>query len=548
MIDRELRDAHGLMRDHGLDVFQSTSVMGAGSPESFARYVTPKDWEPVDVAPKIGNVNKIIEMLGGEKLYGDHPEYALRELLQNAVDAVHAQRALGKLANDGGEVLVEIERVDDDHYRLSVSDDGVGMTKYVMTNVLLDFGNSLWRSDEVRHHLPGLASTNFVATGRFGIGFYSVLMLGEKVSVISTPSVVGSAHQRRTHKLEFGTGLSGRPTLSEITHEYKSGTRISIDLNAITLQRLLLFKSRRELSLHSFSSSTPKSVSSSDAAQSVNWVHLSHAVLKLLPMSDVRIKVRIDSETRSIAEPCDWQHIEDKEFGKRLFRRFSNEQKFFAIHDKNGKCAGRLNISWSYDAILSLSINGVLCGERSGFVGALSAFEPKDAARSDASVTLERECWEEWAKVVLDQQRDNLRASELTTLNALLPTEDPQVYERDDLLFNAEGLCELLSDEGGLKLHIGDVEYSPNADNFKEADFDDYFQLDSDVILCPKASRIPDLWASFNLTPTDYLEKLRAALDARSIPYEYVTRGDLVGTVLKEDVERSVHIFRLAAK
>ena len=94
MIDRELRDAHALMRDEGWPCFAATSVLGVESPEAFARQV-PLRWEPVNAAPKIADVPKVIWALGGSTLYGDEPWIALRELLQNALYAVRALRALG---------------------------------------------------------------------------------------------------------------------------------------------------------------------------------------------------------------------------------------------------------------------------------------------------------------------------------------------------------------------------------------------------------------------------------------------------------------------
>jgi hypothetical protein len=82
MIDRELRDAHALMRDEGRPCFAATSVLGAETPEAFAQQVRVRDWEPVNVAPKIEDVPKVIAALGGSALYGDEPWIALRELLQ----------------------------------------------------------------------------------------------------------------------------------------------------------------------------------------------------------------------------------------------------------------------------------------------------------------------------------------------------------------------------------------------------------------------------------------------------------------------------------
>ena len=200
MIDRELRDAHALMRDEGRPCFAATSVLGAETPEAFARQVPVRDWEPVNVAPKIADVPKVIGALGGSTLYGDEPWIALRELLQNALDAVRALRALGYLGETEGEVEVRAERADGADWWLHVIDTGIGMSRHVLTNILLDFGNSLWRSDVLREELPGLARSGFDAVGQFGIGFYSVFMLGSQVRV-TTRRFERSARRRYDQNL-----------------------------------------------------------------------------------------------------------------------------------------------------------------------------------------------------------------------------------------------------------------------------------------------------------------------------------------------------------
>jgi hypothetical protein len=176
MIDREIRDAQTLMRDTGRTPFAAASVEHVGSPEAFATNVRTAGWEPVNVAPKIGDVPKVITNLGGATLYGNRPVLALRELIQNAEDAVRALRTLGEIEQQEGEIAVALAR-DGDLTWLHVTDTGIGMSRYVLTEVLLDFGHSLWSRESLRTELPGLASQGFKAIGRFGIGFFSVFIL-----------------------------------------------------------------------------------------------------------------------------------------------------------------------------------------------------------------------------------------------------------------------------------------------------------------------------------------------------------------------------------
>lgn len=61
---------------------------------------------------------------------------------------------------------------------LTVSDNGIGMPQEVLTGTLLDFGRSFWSTEEAASRYPGLTSdSRFQPTGRFGIGFYAILLL-----------------------------------------------------------------------------------------------------------------------------------------------------------------------------------------------------------------------------------------------------------------------------------------------------------------------------------------------------------------------------------
>lgn len=131
----------------------------------------------------------------------------IRELIQNARDAIAARRLLEGRPADWGQVSVRIRGEGEDHW-LDVSDTGVGMSSTVLTRTLLDFGASLWDSEAVADEFPGLLSKGFQHVGRFGIGFFSVFMLGQTVRVTTRRYDEGPLD---TRVLEFATGpLGGR--------------------------------------------------------------------------------------------------------------------------------------------------------------------------------------------------------------------------------------------------------------------------------------------------------------------------------------------------
>jgi len=138
------------------------------------------------------NTEKILQLLSGIELYGD-PRTAVRELLQNAFDAVREQTAHQRLshtrpsdrelARDLGKrhrVELRLEQRSDGYW-LICSDTGVGMNKRIIENYLLVSGQSR------RHDVAALerrcqqAGFTTGRTGQFGIGVLSYFMIADRL-------------------------------------------------------------------------------------------------------------------------------------------------------------------------------------------------------------------------------------------------------------------------------------------------------------------------------------------------------------------------------
>jgi len=230
MVDRELRQVDHLLQKRGITRLNATRVEGVGSPTELARYVETSGWVPVDSTVRVSDVPKIVATLGGSKLYGDDPLAAVRELIQNAADAVLARRSIERRSKHWGEVKVSLHR-DGTSIWLVVEDNGIGMSTNVLTGPLIDFGNSFWRSSLAAEEFPGLQAAGISATGKYGIGFFSVFMLGRRVRVTSRRFDKASDSVR---SLEFQNGLGSRPILFKPSPErllIDGGTRIEVELN-----------------------------------------------------------------------------------------------------------------------------------------------------------------------------------------------------------------------------------------------------------------------------------------------------------------------------
>ena len=209
MFDAELKKSNILLKDIQ---FPHTGVAGANSKEALHKYVKTVGWEPCDFSVHTSNVKKLIENLGGSKLYGD--KYlllvVLRELIQNARDAVSARCVLDDGFKDGH---IKIRFYEKDGKRtFEVEDNGIGMSLNCIKYHLLDFGSSYWKSSLTKSENQGLLSKGFKSVGKFGIGFYSIFMVAQSVEVITKRFEKGTDEAK---SIEFPEGLTLTPILSK---------------------------------------------------------------------------------------------------------------------------------------------------------------------------------------------------------------------------------------------------------------------------------------------------------------------------------------------
>jgi molecular chaperone HtpG len=126
-----------------------------------------------------------------EPLYGDYPEIGLRELIQNAVDAVlYLDRldrgpGLRRAAADGADVTAQIAH-DKTGWWVEVSDRGVGMTPEVISKYFVVVGSTIRDSTEWMRAAEAAAGTvTMPYTGRFGIGVLAAFILGREMHVLT---------------------------------------------------------------------------------------------------------------------------------------------------------------------------------------------------------------------------------------------------------------------------------------------------------------------------------------------------------------------------
>ena len=301
-VDREFRAVDSLLVDRKSSGatdgrFAIRGVAGADDLSRLAEILTTEGWTPADARVRVSNVVRLVERLGGKELYGERPHVPLRELLQNASDAVRARRKVEDRDEGWGEITVRLGSADAEGARwLVVEDTGVGMSPQVLSDHLLDFGQSFWESPRVLSELPNLLAKGFEPTGRFGIGFFSVFMWGDDVTVTSRRH---DAAKDDTTMLAFSNGLSKRPLLRAANPDEQMvdpGSRVAVLLDDRVLWRL---------GVDSETSVVPA------LAALCAW---------LAPALDVTLKVSCEGEEATAVEANDWLQIPVPELGDRITR------------------------------------------------------------------------------------------------------------------------------------------------------------------------------------------------------------------------------------
>lgn len=242
--NRELQATDALLRDVGLPPLQVNRVRGAETPDRLSALVQVIGWRPVLADVRISRVDRIVDLFGGEKLYGHQMWVPVRELIQNAADAIRYRRELepGNSAYDG-RIVARLRDDGSGHVWIEVEDDGLGMSEAVLTGPLIDFGESYISSSLVKAERPGLLSKGRKRTGKFGIGFFSAFMIADEITVLSRPFDQGVL---RSRMLKFSKDAPTRPILLNAGYDATSATvstRVTLKLERTMLEQVLRFDS-----------------------------------------------------------------------------------------------------------------------------------------------------------------------------------------------------------------------------------------------------------------------------------------------------------------
>jgi signal transduction histidine kinase len=549
-VDRELHDVDLLLRNRRREVLKAARVKGAGSPEMLARTLETQGWRPVDTRLQVSDVPRIVENLGGSKLYGDDPTVALRELIQNGADAVQARRRIEGRPASWGRITVAVEERDGDSW-LTVEDNGIGMSEMVLTGPLLDFGTSFWRSPLALEEFPGLMAAGMQAIGRFGIGFFSVFMLGSEVRVFSRRADRAKDDGRL---LEFRAGTSVRPILAPASPKQlpiDGGTRVEVRLKKDPAKRGGLLY----------------------GAYSGQKLALDRLVAAVAPCLDVEIAVAKSADPIAIARPGDWISMSEAEVLGRLNPRQDvaadkGEAKSFIrpLTDPEGRVLGRAFIEpdrYSWEASGGwVTVSGLRANQLRNVQGILLG-EAETASRDVATPLVDAATLAAWATEqaqivatqVLDEERQAKTAEVVLECGGEIG--DLKIIKWGSDWLNSDELVERLQSSTWLHVSFaGDFSYDEDLDGIHPKEFREDFQQAEDVayVLKQDGAMLKGSAGSWPRTlnrPPDWADS-NAATHVRSLirqvwgeAIEPTSRSTVVGTVNSEEIRRDIDRYEI---
>jgi hypothetical protein len=213
--------------------------------ENFAKGV---GYVPQHITLDVARADLLKLLIG--PLYGGDPGVGVRELMQNAVDAVreltaftHRHEAHKNFVTIQQDADVEISLESPDskgHSWLVVTDKGIGMTEEVIRNYFLKAGASFratdaWKKEfeidgAIKSNATGIRS-RVLRSGRFGVGALAAFLLGEEIHV-------STRHVSASKGIKFITKLDLDPVELRYDKSMPVGTSVRVKLSHQAFKRL----------------------------------------------------------------------------------------------------------------------------------------------------------------------------------------------------------------------------------------------------------------------------------------------------------------------
>ncbi|PXY43180.1 HD domain-containing protein [Flavobacterium hydrophilum] len=139
--------------------------------------IVPISFEPVTIQFEFDRM-RMFEILSDD-IYQGNPFIFIRELLQNAIDAIDFRaEALAKKQMFFTPCIKISSTNNTEFYIIEISDNGIGMDEYIIRNYLALVGRSYYRSLDFQKE-----QLNLDPISKFGIGILSCFMLSDNIEI-----------------------------------------------------------------------------------------------------------------------------------------------------------------------------------------------------------------------------------------------------------------------------------------------------------------------------------------------------------------------------
>lgn len=466
MIDKELRQTDALLADKGMPRFKAKRVFGIESPERLASLITCDNWSPIDAFIHIGDLPKIIRTLGGEELYGQDLKVPIREMIQNAKDAINARKLLENRKDNWGDIVITIGDADGLSY-IEIEDNGIGMSIEVIKNYLFDFGTSYWGSELMIEEYPGLMAKNLQQTGKYGIGFFSSFMLGENITITTRKC---SSSQQDTNIVEFRNGLNARPIIRKAnSNEYliDGGTKIKIEFQNNKLEKVLTSYKGKKISI-------------------------TDLCISIAPALDVSITINERDSSYTIPSNY-WKTCTNEEFiellvriNKKNINNSSNEniktymesiaKNIQTINDIDGNVIGRAFLTnGEHEDVHRLNLSGIITvggleEMHMSWINGILLGVNNNASRTSATPLSEGKLMAEWATNqadIVDKVFDDKECFQISQIIRILKGEPKSlpIAKKGDKFYSYKELEDIIENETRFTI-VGDFFYKYHEEEF----------------------------------------------------------------------------------
>lgn len=171
---------------------------------------------------------RVMDLLMGQKLY-KNPTLALRELLQNSIDAIKIRTQLYLDKSESFEPNIQILLEDE---TLSIVDNGIGMDMKIFKNYFLQVGKSFYSSSDFYGRF-----SNVDVTSEFGIGVLSTFMIANSIIIESRREPENPLAPPKPILFEIPTAYSY--SVQKQSNKSQIGTRITLNLKSKNLFKAL---------------------------------------------------------------------------------------------------------------------------------------------------------------------------------------------------------------------------------------------------------------------------------------------------------------------